>query len=298
MPKKRLGFEWMLLAICCCFALCFKLCVPAGMPSAALSATNTATNASTAAAPITLPILMYHSLLKNPARANEYVLSPDVFEADLVYLQKQGYQTILMRDLIAYVFDGTALPEKPVMITFDDGHLNNLSYALPILLKHKATAVLSVVGAFVEAAERQKDPNPQYAYVTWKDIGTLHASGCFEIQNHSYNLHQTDGRRGITRKAGEALAQYESVLHTDVMRMQRALSEHAGITPSTFTYPYGFVDQEGERILRELGFCATLSCFERLNSITRNPDCLFSLGRYNRPAGISTQRFMKKVLGE
>ncbi|MEG1968483.1 MAG: polysaccharide deacetylase family protein, partial [Clostridia bacterium] len=61
---------------------------------------------------------------------------------------------------------------------------------------------------------------------------------------------------------------------------------------------YGFVDQEGERILRELGFCATLSCFERINSITRNPDCLFSLGRYNRPAGISTQRFMKKVLGE
>ncbi|MEG1776393.1 MAG: polysaccharide deacetylase family protein [Clostridia bacterium] len=286
MQKRRLSWEWWILALCCAIGLCMQVFAHEALPASATEK------------PITLPILMYHSLLKHPIRANDYTVSPDVFAADLEYLLTHGYQTIWMQELIDYVYEGKALPKKPVIITFDDGHLNNLTYALPILQERHAKAVLSVVGAYVEQAECENDPNPQYAYVTWQDIRTLQASGCFEIQNHSHNMHQVEGRMGITRKAGEALANYESVLLCDVLRMQQALHDNAGLTPNTFTYPFGFVDHDAERILCELGFRATLACYERKNLITRNPGCLFSLGRYNRPAGLSTARFMKKALGE
>ena len=71
---------------------------------------------------ITLPIAMYHHILKEDGRLNKYTISPEEFKGDLQYLKEQGYQFILMQDLIDYVYQGVALPEKPVMITFDDGY--------------------------------------------------------------------------------------------------------------------------------------------------------------------------------
>ena len=47
-----------------------------------------------------------------------------------------------------------------------------------------------------------------------------------------------------------------------------------------------------------MGFRCTLGCEERVNTVTRNPDCLFELGRFNRPAGQSTESFLHRALGE
>ena len=71
---------------------------------------------------VRVPILMYHSILKDSARQGKYVISPAVLAADLDALQVKGYTAITVSDLLAYVQDGADLPEKPVMITFDDGH--------------------------------------------------------------------------------------------------------------------------------------------------------------------------------
>ena len=68
---------------------------------------------------INLPILMYHSILKDNSRAGKYVISPDTIEQDMLYLKDHGYTTVVMADLIDYVENGTPLPEKPVMLTFD-----------------------------------------------------------------------------------------------------------------------------------------------------------------------------------
>ena len=70
-----------------------------------------------------LPIIMYHSVLQDPDRAGAYVVSPDTVRQDILYLQNLGYTCILPSEAIAFVRDGGALPEKPVLITFDDGHL-------------------------------------------------------------------------------------------------------------------------------------------------------------------------------
>lgn len=282
---RRLTWEWYVLAFCCFLGL---LCqsAPVGSPAVATRESGG----------IFLPIIMYHSLIKDSSRSNSYVVTPTVFERDLEYLTRHGYQTVVMKDVIAYVYQGVPLPDKPVMITFDDGQLNNYAYGLPILQKYHAKAIISVVGAFVEQAVEQDDPNPAYAYTRWEDLKKMATSGCFEIQNHSYNLHQTSDRKGIARKSGEVLATYQALLTSDVLKMQQALRDNVGVQATAFTYPYGFVDRDGERVLRQLGFLATLTCRERPNWITADPSCLFSLGRYNRPSGISTDAFMKKML--
>ena len=70
---------------------------------------------------IELPIIMYHSLLKDSTYHGKYVLSPLQLEADLQYLQKEGYTTVHMADVIDYVTNGTPLPERPIVLSFDDG---------------------------------------------------------------------------------------------------------------------------------------------------------------------------------
>ena len=99
---------------------------------------------------IILPIIMYHSLLKDEKYQGKYVLSPDLFESDLKYLEQNGYTTIVIQDLIDYFDKGTPLPEKPIMLTFDDGYYNNYLYAYPLLKKYNSKAVISINGFYTE----------------------------------------------------------------------------------------------------------------------------------------------------
>ena len=96
---------------------------------------------------VRVPVLMYHSILKDSARQGKYVVSPAVLAADLDALQKRGYETVTVSDLLAYVQDGTPLPDKPVMITFDDGYYNNYVYAYPLLQQRGMRAVVSIIGS-------------------------------------------------------------------------------------------------------------------------------------------------------
>lgn len=244
---------------------------------------------------IRLPIIMYHSILKDPDSTGPYVITPATLEEDLRYLRDHGYQTVVVADLIAYVDDGTPLPEKPVMLTLDDGYLNNLTYLLPLLEQYEMRAVVSVIGRYTELYSNTPDPNPAYAHLTWSDICTLAESGRVEIQNHSYDMHRQAARRGAGRKNGESMAVYTKVLTEDVQTLQTLLQTQCGITPTAFVYPYGQVSSGADEILADLGFRCTMSCEERVNRITRSESSLFCLGRFNRAGTESTTTFMRKI---
>lgn len=79
-----------------------------------------------------VPILMYHSVLKSSNGKNDYIVSPDQIEKDLIYIKDNGYQTVTTNDLINFVDGKGKLPEKPVVLTFDDGNYNNYSYVYPL----------------------------------------------------------------------------------------------------------------------------------------------------------------------
>lgn len=246
---------------------------------------------------IDLPIIMYHGLLKEEKRQGQFIISPNLFEQDLRYLQENGYTTVVIADLIAYVQDGKPLPEKPVMLTFDDGYYNNYLYAFPLLKQYNCKMVLSPIGRYTDEYTQNKDTHANYAHCSWDALREMMASGLVEFQNHSYNLHSIDsGRKGAKKKAVESLVDYRTLLVEDVMKMQTRMREETGYTPTAFVYPFGAVSSESLPILKELGFQATLICESHINAITRDPECLYGLGRYRRPAKTGSEAFFKKIL--
>lgn len=240
-----------------------------------------------------LPIIMYHSVLKDKARHSQYVISPDEFEADLKYLRDNGYETVVIADLIDYVENGTPLPAKPVMLTFDDGYYNNYLYVAPLLDTYHMKGVLSIIGYYTDAYTEKPDENAYYSHVTWPQVKELIENGTFELQNHSYNLHSAKGgRKGTMKLKSETLGQYHEFLSADIKQLQDEFREHTGYEPTAFCYPFGAVSNASLDLIRDLGFRASLSCAQKLNHITRDPECLFMLGRYLRPHGTPVSKLL------
>ncbi len=252
----------------------------------------------TASQGVAVPILMYHSVGYNDRVQSQYILSPEAFEEDMKWLSDHGYTAVFVSDLVYYVLHKTALPDKPVVITLDDGFLNNRTYVLPILQKYGMRAVISVVGRVCEDYTQRPGPNPSYAYLTWKDISDLADTGLIEIGNHTYDMHSVGERKGCMKLAGESVAAYSATLSNDLSKLQSALTEKSGVTPTVFAYPYGAVSEEAIFVLQSLGFSAALTCTEKVNLISpSSPEVLYHLGRFNRPSGETTEGFMNRVFG-
>lgn len=245
---------------------------------------------------VEVPIIMYHGVLKDSKYWGKYVVSPDLFESDLRYLTENGYTTIVVQDLIDYVETGAPLPEKPVMLTFDDGYYNNYLYAYPLLKQYNCRAVISVIGCYSEKFSQTEDFNPFYSHLSWDQIREMAESGLVEIQNHSYNLHKNSTHIGAKKIRGESNAAYAGRLSEDVGKLQTLLKEKTGIVPTAFTYPFGAISDASVEILRQAGFKATLSCEEKINRVTRDPDCLYRLNRFLRPSGKTSEDYFFKIL--
>lgn len=244
---------------------------------------------------VCLPVLMYHSLLKDGTRQGTYVLSPEVFRQDMEYLSEHGYETVVVADLISYVQEGTPLPEKPVMVTFDDGFFNNYQYAYPVLKELGMKAVVSVIGAQTELFTDNRQENAYWSYMTLGRLQEIRESGVFEIQNHSWDLHTNGERRGCLRKRGESESAYRAFFAEDAIRVQQLLIGSGLPAPTCYTYPFGACSWETAELVRELGFQCSLGCEEGMNLLTRDPECLYNLKRWNRPSGMSTQTMMDKI---
>ena len=227
-------------------------------------------------------ILMYHSILKS-SNGSKYIVSPTAFENDLKFLSENGYKTVLMQDLIDFVYEGTSLPEKSVVLTFDDGYYNNYVYIYPLLKRYNAKAVISIVGEYTDEYSNNNDTHVNYAHLSWDNLREMSESGLVEIQNHTYALHSYDkGRKGCSIKSGESVEAYTEMLTKDIGRLQNECLENLGKAPEVFTYPFGFICDESYDIVKNLGFRASLSCREGLNTIERRPEQLYLLKRYLR----------------
>lgn len=247
---------------------------------------------------IFLPVIMYHSIVDDDSRTGKYVVTPQTIENDFKYLHDNGYKAVLTEDLTDYITQNKPLPEKPVMITLDDGFYNNIYYLPPLLEKYDMKALISVVGKFADEASEHDAHIPEYSYLTWNDISDISENPRIEIGNHTYNMHENTARKGCSRLEGESLEEYNKNLSADLSELQNLLEINCGISPVSFAYPFGYISRESIPVLRELGIIATFNCYEKPNYITKDIKCLYGINRYNRESGISTQQFMQKLLKE
>ena len=242
-----------------------------------------------------LPIIMYHSILKDKNLQNDYTISPDLFEKDLKYLTSNGYTTVTVEDLINYVYHGKDLPDKSIMLTFDDGYYNNYYYAFPLLKKYKCKAVISPIASMTEKFTQTQDISVTYGHISDDNIREMVNSGYVEIQNHSYDMHTLTPRKGVSKKKGESQEDYKNAVTSDITKAQNYLENVTGKKTSCFVYPFGAKSDGTEEIVRELGFVCTMTCTEESNIITRDKESLFELGRYRRDGKESMENLMKSI---
>ncbi len=244
---------------------------------------------------IEVPIIMYHSVLKNEKKLGKFVISPDQFEEDLKYIKENGYETVFMSEIIDHVHNGSPLPKKPIVLTFDDGYYNNYIYIYPLLKKYNCKAVISIVGAYTDLYTQSPDENADYSHLSWDNVNELMDSGLVEFQNHSYNMHSTDkGRNGSKKKSGESMSDYEKALSDDLILLQNEFIEHTGYAPRVYTYPFGSVSDASFDIIKTLGFKASLSCENKTNYIKQGDENgLYLMNRFIRTNKKSLESILK-----
>ncbi|MBC1936297.1 polysaccharide deacetylase family protein [Listeria grandensis] len=90
-----------------------------------------------------IPVLMYHSINTNVK--NNLITPPNEFDAQMKWLVDNGYHAITLSELDSMLITGKNVPEKPVVITFDDGYQDNYTNAYPILKKYGLKANIFVI---------------------------------------------------------------------------------------------------------------------------------------------------------
>lgn len=244
-----------------------------------------------------LPVVMYHQLTNSKSVAGRYILTVEQFEKDLIYLKEKGYKTATVQQILEFSKGKGDLPEKSVLITFDDGCETLYTYALPLLEKYGFTAVGFAIGALADKYSVLDDHNLNYSNLTWEEIKELCEGDVIDIQSHTYNLHDNSSvRSGLKKIKSETFEQYSEFLTEDTAKMKEKMIEFTGNAPIAIAYPFGSYSDETAEILKQNGIKMAFTCEEKVNIIKKaESEWLFGLGRYNRPEGISSESFFEKM---
>lgn len=231
----------------------------------------------------TLLGIMYHQVLKDESRHGKYVVSPYELEADLKYLSENGYVSLLPSEVLDIVQQKKSLPEKAVVLSFDDGYETGIGYVLPLLKQYNMKAVINIVGEYTDqySALSENEKNLSYAYLTWDEINELTKSGYVEIGNHTYNMHGNDYKRhGCGKNYNESDSEYQAILYSDSEQLQQKIEQLTGVRPVTFAYPYGIISDGSVKTIQSTGIGVFLTCAEKPTVI--NYELPIMINRYNR----------------
>lgn len=248
---------------------------------------------------VSIPVIMYHQISHSSKNTGKYVIAADELEKDMLYLREKGYETVSVADLINYTEGRGALPQKCVMLTFDDGYETGYTILYPLLQKYNMKAVISVIGSLTELYTEKEDHNDSYSYLDSDEIRILSQSPLVEIENHSYNMHfcESGKRKGINKLYGESSDEYKKTVGGDLEKMQLYLLKKTGVLPKAIAYPYGECCSDTIEMCKRLGFEVTFTCEEKVNTITRyRSESLMNLGRFNRSGTTDRETFFSRIL--
>lgn len=241
---------------------------------------------------VRLPIVMYHHISENPSLLGPYVISVQEFEDDLRYLKQSGCTSITMQQLFDWYNGNFTMPEKPCIITFDDGFESTGAYAAPLLEKYGYTGIVALIGSVAEQYTVQPDHNLQYSHLSWEAASELAASGALEFQCHTWDMHKLSSRRGCGQMQGEDDQSYRSALSADLSKFLSVCAERGLPVVDSIAYPFGFWNQNTLQIVKDMGFRAAFTCSETINTLTgKDTEELYHLNRFNRPHGVSSEAF-------
>lgn len=212
-----------------------------------------------------VPVLMYHHFMEQGPSQADTVVSAQMFDQQLQALQQGGYNTITPQQLINYVYHERPLPEKPVMITMDDGYTSNLTIAAPILEKYGMTATVFTIGINVGEtiyphSGQELDP-PRF---NWDEARPWVENGTIVVQSHTYDMHQRveygfSGRDGVLPLKGESEEDYRAALVWDFGQAKEELAAGLGVDMHALAFPFGLNSPEAVEELEKMGVKVTFT---------------------------------------
>lgn len=214
-----------------------------------------------------LPVLMYHHVTPNDGLVT---VSPATFRAQMRWLASHGYRGVGCRDLERFLA-GEALPEKSVLITFDDGYLDNYVYAHPVLKEFGLHAVIFLVTDWIGESQPRRHGTPDgdgddlpdcpnhrdakaliaagqadCAMLRWSEVEAMQAAGTFEFHSHTHSHTRWDKTIADPEARRAALA-------ADLAASRAALAARTGDSPH-LCWPQGYFDADYKQVAQATGF--------------------------------------------
>ncbi|MEI2417708.1 polysaccharide deacetylase family protein [Orrella sp. JC864] len=212
-----------------------------------------------------VPVLMYHHVSPSPGMIN---ITPGNFERQIAWLAADGW-TALSTAQFAGHLRGEPVPDKSVLITFDDGYLNNWLYAHPILLRYGMRAALFVVTGWVhdgpvrQCGQAQADQAGRLTHrecgqriqagacdeviARWSELQAMRQAGSFEIHSHTHTHTRWDRQCAGRQEKAAAIA-------ADLQASRQALVRHLGGVSEHLCWPQGYFDDDYRQAAQAAGF--------------------------------------------
>lgn len=259
------------------FALCLMALLAFAMPPQAIAADE-------------LLVLSYHDIRDDVARkgdADAYAVSTQNFIAHLDWLAGHGYRPVALDDVVAAARGERALPDKAVLLTFDDGLRSVYTHAFPLLRAYGYPALVAVVTDWVDMAPgRTIDYGPRPFgrddFLTWEQLREMQDSGLVEVASHSHDLHHGVNANpqgnsipaAVSRIFDPATRRYESEtgylarIRADLATSAALIERELGRRPRAMVWPYAAYNGRVNRIANELGLGISFDLEGRSQRIT------------------------------
>lgn len=199
------------------------------------------------------PILLYHHIA-DAQQQNSYYVSPKIFEQQLIWLKDNGYHVVTMEKLFEASTGQVGLPEKPVIISFDDGLRDQYTNAFPILKKYQMNAIFFI-----------KINNYDKGGITTQQLKEMVDSG-MEVGSHSVNH---DNMAQMDQKT----------LDYELQESKRILEKDLGVRIKFFSYPGGAYSDETIAATKKAGYIAAVTTKHRVYQEIKNNDSLYTFSR-------------------
>jgi peptidoglycan/xylan/chitin deacetylase (PgdA/CDA1 family) len=182
---------------------------------------------------IRVPILMYHYVSLPPANADdlriELSLDPALFAEHITYLRDNNFQAISLYEISVALRFGHPLPPKPVVLTFDDGHLDHYTHVFPVLRANDFAGTFFVITAYAD----RRTPG----HLTWEHINEMATAG-MHIEPHTKNHFDLRNRD-------------RDLLVYEILGSVESIAGHLGRQPVGFAYPAGQYDEAALAVMRQ-----------------------------------------------